>query len=95
MILTFSWKNSLFNRYNVQDICHIYMAHIMSVIVERRCRWLVTTYQTQINERCIEGNNVSVINLIPIFQTENKRDVKEAVENRLYEVFRKYISNDI
>ena len=52
----------------------------------------MTTYITETHEKRINGQVISVVNLTPSFREEQKSTVNKAIEQRLYEIFCKYIS---
>lgn len=53
----------------------------------------MVTYITEINKRNIFGRVLTVVNLTPNFSDSEKNSVKKVVEEKLYEVFRKYVSS--
>lgn len=43
----------------------------------------------------ISGKEYTVINLTPIYTKEERQKIKEEIESRLFEVFRKYVWDSI
>ena len=52
----------------------------------------MTPYETKISEKNIGGKTVSLVNLTPRLSADEKREVKAAIEKKLYDVFCKYLS---
>ncbi len=50
-------------------------------------------YITETHERCIRGQNISVVNLTPEFRWDEKNAAKKQIEMRLYEIFCKYVKD--
>lgn len=54
---------------------------------------MATAYCTEVHERCYHGRTILVENAAPIYCREERETVKKAIEERLYDVFCKYVSN--
>ena len=59
---------------------------------KKRVTGNMTPYETKISEKNIGGKTVSLVNLTPRLSADEKREVKAAIEKKLYDVFCKYLS---
>lgn len=53
----------------------------------------MTTYITEVHEKRIRGQIISVVNMTPSFREDQKIAVKKVIEQQLYEIFCKYVSS--
>lgn len=52
----------------------------------------MTSYIAEMWEKKIDNKIVSITNLTPGFSVDEKREVKQQIEAKLYDVFCKYVS---
>lgn len=50
----------------------------------------MTKYHAETHERCIRGRTTVVVNLSPEFRLDEQNAANASIEQKLYEIFRKY-----
>lgn len=55
---------------------------------------MARSYHTEAHERRIQGKSLLVVNRTPDYRGDERSAVKETIEQQLYEVFCKYVSNE-
>ncbi len=53
---------------------------------------MAAAYSTETHERRYRGGTILVENAAPVYRWEEREAVKKAIEERLYEIFSKYVS---
>ena len=53
----------------------------------------MTTYKKVVEEKHIKNRKLIVINLIPEFSENEKKEIKRIIQTKLYDVFCKYAQN--
>ncbi len=53
----------------------------------------MTTYRTETREILVHGQKLTVVNTTPEHRADERRDIKRETESKLYDIFRKYVSN--
>lgn len=51
----------------------------------------MTTYHAEACERCVRGRTITIVNLTPEFRRDERNAAKISIEQRLYEIFCKYV----
>jgi len=54
---------------------------------------MATAYSTEAHERCYHNRTILVENATPVYRWEERKAVKKAIEERLYDIFCKYVSS--
>lgn len=53
---------------------------------------MATAYCTEAHERCYHSRTILIENATPVYRREEREAVKKAIEERLYDIFCKYVS---
>lgn len=53
---------------------------------------MATAYYTEAHERRYHSRTILVENATPVYRREEREAVKKAIEERLYDIFCKYVS---
>ena len=56
---------------------------------------MATAYCTEAHERCYHSRTILVENATPVYRREEREAVKKAIEERLYDIFCKYVSSKV
>lgn len=54
---------------------------------------MTAAYCTEIHEQCYHSRTILVENATPVYHWEERETAKKAIEERLYDVFCKYVAN--